>query len=448
MRMTTRTWWVLALMALCLLSPRPGESQQGTWSYRSTATGWIGVTVDYQMQSDGNQTETLVLIKAVEEGSPAAAAGLRVGDIITHMDGRTVSPRYFSALPHSLEAGDLVEMVIRREGGPVEVTVEATHRPNTLIGYQPDYQRMLVTLDTLRGAIYRDLESLTVTMNELHLQGNEGHVAIEVLTNPSNEVLASSKGNIFRFSDAAFDTLSVGRNTFVITPEFTMTFQDFFEGSEEREASLRQALIVLGKELTEVRRQEFSRQRQIAAAIQGPTEEILKKDELIQRLRAQERELVLQQERMADELIRVREEAMDQRWVGEEPPAEISYRDALRVREEDAARALDAAYDLRFQGDRSPLLIGQGYILGADMKPLIPAMAEMLSSDRGILVYQVPDGTPASEAGLRDLDVIVQIAGEEINSIGDVRLSLEVFPRPITIRVIRRGEPVEIIIRK
>ena len=448
MRMTKRLWWIPALVALCLLSPQPGDSQQSSWSYRTTSGGWIGVTVEYQMQTIGNQTETLVLIKEVQEGSPAAAAGLMVGDVITHMDGRPVSQKYFSSLPQNLEAGDLVEMVIRRGDGPVEVTVEAVERPSTLVVYQPDIARMVVTLDTLRGAIYRDLEALTVTMNELHLQGNEGHVTIEVLTNPSDELTTSSKGTIFRFPEAAFDTLSMGRNAFVVTPEYTMAFQDFFVGSEEREASLRQALVLLGRELTEVRRQEFSRQRQIAATVQGPTEEFMRKDELILKLGAQEKELVLQQERMANQLSRVREEAMEQGWVEAESQEEIGYREAIRVREEEAARALDQVYNLRFRGFRSPLLIGQDFILGADMKPLIPAMAEMLSLDRGVLVYQVPDGTPASEAGLRDLDVIVQIAGEEINTIGDLRLSLEVFPRPIRIQVIRKGEPVEIIIRK
>ncbi len=93
MGMTKRMRWVPALVALCLLSPQPGESQQSSWSYRTASGGWIGVTVDYQMQTTGNQAETLVLIKEVQEGSPAAAAGLRVGDVITHTE--------MTAVPHN-----------------------------------------------------------------------------------------------------------------------------------------------------------------------------------------------------------------------------------------------------------------------------------------------------------------------------------------------------------
>lgn len=443
MRKTKHKWWVPAIMALCLLSPQPGKSQQRTWSYGSTPRGWIGVTVDYQMQMVGNQTQTLVLIKEVEEGSPAAAAGLRPGDVLTHMDGRSVSPRYFNSLPQTLEAGDLVKMVVRRDEGPVEVTVEAVQWPSTVVVYQPDIERMVVTLDTLRGAISRNLESLTVTMNNLHLQGTDGMVAIQLLRDRANDVAISSQGTIFKFPDATFDTLSAGRNAFVVAPEFTMTFQDFLEGSEETD-SLNKALILIRKDLNEVRRLEISRERQIAAAIQGPTEEYLRADELLQRLRIQESELASQQEETATQLSRVREEALEQRWYA------VEANSAERARAEAEARAVEEVYDVQFQGIRSPHLIGQAYILGAEMKPLTRAMAKVLSVsiDDGVLVYQVPEGTPAAEVGLRDLDVIVQIAGEEITSLGDVRMSLELFPRPVRIRVIRMGEPVEIEIRR
>ncbi|HWE35171.1 MAG TPA: PDZ domain-containing protein [Isosphaeraceae bacterium] len=58
-----------------------------------------------------------VLVKAVLDGSPAAAAGLQAGDILTTLDGRwttTVADTFAAAA--AVEPGRVVEVVVLREG--------------------------------------------------------------------------------------------------------------------------------------------------------------------------------------------------------------------------------------------------------------------------------------------------------------------------------------------
>ena len=92
--------------------------------------------------------------------------------------------------------------------------------------------------------------------------------------------------------------------------------------------------------------------------------------------------------------------------------------------------------------------MGQSFLLGAQLAPLNPELAEYFPVDEGVFVVQVVEGTPASEAGLQGGDIIIAIAEEEVTSLSDFRFGLGAFEGPIQIRVIRKGEPVEIGIRR
>jgi membrane-associated protease RseP (regulator of RpoE activity) len=82
--------------------------------------GWIGVTT----QSDGNGA----YITQVHPGSPAAAAGLKVGDTITEVDGEQVTtPAQLAHAIGDLEPGDKVKVHYLRNSKPAvaDVTVGA-----------------------------------------------------------------------------------------------------------------------------------------------------------------------------------------------------------------------------------------------------------------------------------------------------------------------------------
>jgi len=76
---------------------------------------------------DFAERESGVKFADVREGSPAAKAGLKPGDILVEFDGKPVKNLYdFTYLLRSRKPGDRVEVAVRREGKPlrVEVTLE------------------------------------------------------------------------------------------------------------------------------------------------------------------------------------------------------------------------------------------------------------------------------------------------------------------------------------
>jgi len=94
------------------------------------------------------------LITTVHAESPAARAGLRSGDRILSIDGRSV--RRIADARHALtprQAGDTVEVVIRRgpEDTPEDVTVRAT-----LVEQLPPWRRTMLGLIPVRQAATKD----------------------------------------------------------------------------------------------------------------------------------------------------------------------------------------------------------------------------------------------------------------------------------------------------
>jgi C-terminal processing protease CtpA/Prc len=458
--MYTTTWkrtiWGILMMG-CLLS-QTGTAQEVSWSYRVPSKGWIGITVDFTMSSIGGVEETVVVISEVVDGSPAEAAGIQVGDTITQMNGRAASQRSFSSL--NLEPGDLVDFVVNREGGSREITVVAGERPRSHIIVRPDIEEMAIKLDTLRWAILNDLDSLRLSIEGLHLDETGGDFRIELLRRISPEGDLGGQGGVFRFTQRFSDTLfAFAPGVLPVAPDFAMPFEAFLVKTPETEA-LRAQLLKVKQELISVRRDELSRRRAIAAAIQGPVEEALSRDALFQELRAKEEELVAEEDVLSDRLARVSEEQMRRQWVDVEARAQEASAYAQRTwaeaqrnlerLQEERTREAEEHYRQSLQRFRSPVIVGQNLVYGADLAPLTPAMAEMLSAEQGVVVYEVIEGTPAAEIGLKDLDVIVQVAGQEIRSVGDFRVTLGMLEKPISLVVIRKGEPepVEILIRR
>jgi type II secretory pathway component PulC len=459
MRMLKRT--IVTVLVAAGLLPVSVEAQEAVWTYRAQPTGWIGISVDYQgwISVEGEEG-TLVVITEVVEGSPADQQGLRVGDTITHIDGRPVSQQVFLKLRETLQPEDLVRMVVVREGAEREIMVEAGTRAEPVVVPSTDIDQLVITLDTIRGAILEDLESLTLSIAGLHLDAERGEMSVQLLRVPSREVEFATQGTIFRFPEAVHDTLALGGEAFVLDPGFSLPFQAYFVQSQASD-SLRVAMSHLRRELTDVRRQELSRQRQIMASIQGPPEEHLRSDELIQALRAQEMELIDRQEQLSRQLSQVLEEESRRQWAEASARSSEAWSRAQRAsqrsqtsaeetqRQRERAREIEEIYRSQVRY-RTPQIWGENFVLGADLKPLNPALAEIFAVEQGVVVWEVPDGTPAAEFGLRGGDVIVRIAGQEIRSIGDVRLSLEALGRPLPVYVVRKGEaePVEVIIRK
>ena len=81
----TGLWSLLAILAL----PGLVSAQEATWSVQ-TNRGWIGLSVLYSTGVVEGVETTVVVIDGVVEGSPAEAAGVQVGDTLTHLDGQPI----------------------------------------------------------------------------------------------------------------------------------------------------------------------------------------------------------------------------------------------------------------------------------------------------------------------------------------------------------------------
>jgi hypothetical protein len=79
-----------------------------------------------------------VMVARVEDDSPAAAAGLRVGDIITSVDGETVaSPQLVGMAVRSHEPGETVQLMVVRDGRALDFDVEVGERQRQALDVAP-----------------------------------------------------------------------------------------------------------------------------------------------------------------------------------------------------------------------------------------------------------------------------------------------------------------------
>jgi len=451
------TRWVPILLVASLALPLAGNAQEAVWTSRQLPQGWIGFYYDFAKGMVGGEEQLVVVVTEVVEGSPAEAAGIRMGDTLTGLDGHPISQKIFSSLSQTLEPRDLIRLTVHRNGRPLEVLVEAGERPRSQIVIGPDAERVVVQLEALSGNILRELDSLRLSFAGLRLDSTSGDLSLRILRVPGVAEKEGEVGFRFRFYEPFVDTLVFEPDFFFMAPEFTMPFEAMIVKSQAT-ASLQEELVLLRKELTAIRRQELARRRELAAAIQGPIEEVIRRDDRIQEIRALEAELVAEQGELTKRLRQVSEEEMQRQWVEVQTKSEEALLEAQRAqyetleatrREQESIR--DRArenYESLMGRTRSPIIVGQNIMLGAQLAPLNPELAEYFPVDEGVFVIQVLEGTPAFDAGLQGGDIIISVAGEEVISLTDLRFGLGVFEGPLRIQVIRKGEPVEILIRR
>jgi S1-C subfamily serine protease len=69
-------------------------------------------------------------VDAVQPGSPAAASGIRVGDVIVAFDGAAIqTAEDLTAAIHPLQPGDHVTVLVERGTAPVTIRLTLGARP-------------------------------------------------------------------------------------------------------------------------------------------------------------------------------------------------------------------------------------------------------------------------------------------------------------------------------
>jgi S1-C subfamily serine protease len=91
--------------------------------------------------------------------------------------------------------------------------------------------------------------------------------------------------------------------------------------------------------------------------------------------------------------------------------------------------------------------VARGYLgVGAQPVALPAALKASVGQDQGLLLVTVEDGGPAANAGLTVGDIIVQLAGQPVQSLDDLRggLAPEHVGKPVAVRVLRGGQPTDL----
>ncbi len=96
------------------------------------AHAYLGVTPQDGSASDGSATRAGAEVTSVGEGTPAAAAGLEVGDVIIAVNGKPVESAD-SLVGHVREktTGDQVTLTVLRDGKSIEVKATLAAKPTT-----------------------------------------------------------------------------------------------------------------------------------------------------------------------------------------------------------------------------------------------------------------------------------------------------------------------------
>jgi len=446
-------WILLAALA----QPDPGGTQEFTWSVQ-TNRGWIGVEVVYTTALVGGDESTVGVIDVVAEGSPAEAAGIQVGDTLTHLDGQPISQRVLTSLQRSLEIGDLVRLTILRNGRSREFLVEAAPRKDGGWVFSPNSGEMVIQLDSVKGAILQSLDSLRLSITRLE-RDSTGEVSIRVLSAPEAPEKHAWLDMTYRMWEPGSDTIHVERpGVLVFEPDFPVPFEAIVVSSQETQ-ELRDQLKKVRTELTDARRQELARVREIEAGIQGPAEEAIRRDPRIQEIREREAELaeeitqLNQQIEQASEVVRRRQfaevQARQEEALSAARRAQEEAFSRSRAEREQSQRArellLQEEYELR--RPQNYIIAGQSFVAGAQLQPLNPDLASYFHVEEGLLVTEVLEGTPAFEAGLLAGDVITRVGGQRVASLNDLRFGIGYLDRPLRLQIIRKGDPMDILIR-
>ena len=144
--------------------------------------GGIGVMVEY------NDLDESIMINTVYPGSPAEKAGIRVGDYIYAVDGKTVSEiGYNDAVNHVRgEIGTSVELTLLRDGNYVTVTAIRAEVEELNVTYEIDSETNLgyVRIVAFKGNTF---DQFKVAIDTLESAGVDG-IVFDLRSNPGGYV--------------------------------------------------------------------------------------------------------------------------------------------------------------------------------------------------------------------------------------------------------------------
>jgi membrane-associated protease RseP (regulator of RpoE activity) len=120
----TFTWALLGLLIPSLIVAQRSGSRT-----TESRPGWLGIRCNVMIVRDGGRTNVTVEVGEVLAGSPAEQSGLKRGDRIVRIDGRTLSQDNCGAIGRDIEVGDTVRLQMQDGDRTRTVTIIAAERP-------------------------------------------------------------------------------------------------------------------------------------------------------------------------------------------------------------------------------------------------------------------------------------------------------------------------------
>ena len=369
---------------------RPLEAQQVmVLAQRDGSPGWLGVQYDVLRSfAAGSRASgrTDYVVSDVHPEGPAAAAGIRPGDVLLRIRGAEPGDTLFERIAETLRSGDTVQLTFRRGSSERELPLVAVDRP-------PDER-----VGLLPGAELADVQRF-LRFNDGG--GEQGGTTIVFRSGTgqgfSYRIVAPAPGTPFPFESFVVRTPATDSLTALIN-----LIRRDLAGIERASEAARVAVL-----------------RSTAATVDERATELAGLQE--------RRSLAFAQlTRLQDDLAVVSRQRLGSlgRRLGD-----------IRVR-------------VSPQAALTPLVrMERRYLVGAEIIPIDAELGTYFGVERGILVAASPQGTPAAAAGLTPGDVIVRVGDTEVTTPIELSRALREVRGAIVLTVVRRGSEVTVQLR-
>lgn len=429
--MMTRSRTAL-LVALGLMAgvAAPSEALGQTVSVQVEERGWVGISYELRQSQTGAVS---VIITQVSNGSPAQRAGISVGDVLLSLNGEGVQSN-FGNVPLRIRPGEPVQVVVSRGGDVQRVRVVAMERPTQF--RQQAAVTLTLTADSMVESMFRAMDSLRLTLvtpeGEVRVLGlpPELEGRVRVVQEPETGVLLE---RVERGREALPFLAQAGELQRQFTFDEVRAPFGFWVFRTEAHDSLRRAMERLNQEIRDVRLREADRLHLVVDE-SGRLRMDQTDDELVQ-LRSVLKSYV-------DRSVILRE-AMD-RAAREAAEPRTGYAVTWRTPDEVESREENNT----FFGPLTPYALGQNRAAGAEIVELQPELADYFEVDGGVLVVDVLPGTPAAIAGLHPGDVITHLDRVTVRSLQELRTGLSRTGPATPITVVRRGNAIQLLLRR
>jgi C-terminal processing protease CtpA/Prc len=413
--------------AIILATPMQAVSQDAPAS-----RGWIGISFRLVATGTATRVDTLVLIDEVNAGSPAQSAGLRAGDFLVAINEIAGPDSLMSLNEHlHLDPGDPVRLLFVRNGQQRRLTLHAADR-----GDRPAPSRTITVTfqpDSMVETMVQAMESLRVRLVEAN-----GDISLVAAPGGRGTVSVVGPPTQVRVADAVEDSRERMREWefatgWTTTREVQAPFAfGLFRG--ERYDSLHAEMESMNRMILALRASEIERERDLRSAGGGTLRAVDQNDQVLQDVRSNLVDLFTESRRLRKAMDNSARENAGSSYVLRSAPRTI------------VAGVTEPSSSFR---PLAPYLLGENRAAGAEVRDLDPEFADALGVEgSGVLVLDVPAGTPAAIAGIRVGDVITHIDQVLIRSVDDLRLGLSRAGAETPVTLVRQRTTRQVLLRR